>query len=93
MFSLFRITCFKEILMNDQDPKVKSAALEQEQDLSTKKELETPSESADSTSVTSAQPSQVAAEQEPKTAHDDRPQRSTRPYVRAVRSYTRQTYS
>jgi transcription termination factor Rho len=72
--------------MNDQDPKIKSSALE-EQEASTNKELERTTESTDA-AVSS--PAQTSGEPEQKAAHEERPQRSSRPYTRTSRSYSRQ---
>lgn len=74
--------------MNDQDPKRKLSALE-EQEISTNKELETPTESTNTT-VTTAQSVESSSETEQKTADEGRPQRTLRPYARSSRSYSRQ---
>jgi transcription termination factor Rho len=67
--------------MNDQDPKIKLPAPEQEQDTSSPKEVD-------------AEPkaTEVAPESPQQTPQDERPARSPRPYVRTTerRTYTRQ---
>ncbi len=71
--------------MNDQDPKVKSSVSEQEQELSTNKEIETSSESNSPASARAAKAQEAAGEPEQTTPQAEKPQRSPRPYVRTER--------
>lgn len=78
--------------MNDQDPKLKSAALEKEHDASSTKEVETSAESADSGRPAQVPLKKEAASESEAQAHanpEEKPQRSRHPERGPRRSYSR----